>query len=402
MTRIPGPKALSCILYSFSSGFNNFIRLSKRFRPNRYHLTNKVYREEIIAKELYQQLLDKLQVRQNAVSKIAGWFKKDKPNAITVSIEGAGVHWKCIVTRGTRKCVIHCFSYGTDAQSKKGGPDYFTYFYSTNPHVPTGRTIDKEKTIEAVKSWCENATVESLYAQFEFIDFEKRVLERIKGELFNFYPELLQATQKEIIGEDFNSYCLWFKHNERACRIYYYAHKAMSGFHFEWDDTTVFEPFSNDIARMGSLIKQWVIDSEQPSVLSNIYTEVDFGKLAPYYEQGKGVEGEFVMSWDKIEEFYKNIDLEKRDDIFKLIATIREKGFDKTLRAGQSLYTMILSRSRRYGLENDKAYLRFSFVYIKSAMQVSTWKGEVFQFDSIEYNDTIENLLKSLEQEAVS
>jgi hypothetical protein len=80
---------------------------------------------------------------------------------------------------------------------------------------------------------------------------------------------------------------------------------------------------------------------------------------------------------------------------------MRSKGFERTLRAGQSLYTLVLSRSRRHGLRENQNSISFSFDFIKSAMEVRTPIGEKFEFDKIEYNDTVEKLLRTIELENI-
>jgi ADP-heptose:LPS heptosyltransferase len=138
-----------------------------------------------------------------------------------------------------------------------------------------------------------------------------------------------------------------------------------------------------------------------PSALKKEFPELDFGKLAQYYEKGNGIEGEFILSWDDIENFYQELEHENKREILKLIKQMREYGFDKTLRAGQSLYTMILSRSRRHGLRDNQDSISFSFDYIKSKMEVRTRQGQKFEFSKIEYNDTIDKLLRTIELEEI-
>lgn len=359
------------------------------------------YKEETYARKLYAELQAKFNKKQNVLSKISGLFKKGNSNSsINVSIEGAGVHWKCIVTLGGSQCDINCFNYDF-AGSKIKGPEYYTYFKLNDVVMATGRTQDKQKTIEAVAYWCNNKSLEFLYEQFEFIDREWRALERMQAEFVEFYPELTNASRNDIIEGHFYTYHLLFSHNARSCEVYCAGYKSEPVYKFKWDDTLIFKTSVHDIARMGLLIKQWVIDAEKPSELAAVFTEIDFGKLAEYYEKGNPLEGEFIIGWNSLEDFYNDINLEQKREIIQLIKTMRKEGFDKTLRAGTSLYSMILSRSRRYGLRNEQPCLIFSFNFIQSAMEVRTWKGEVLTFSSIAYNATIEKLLKALELEPV-
>jgi hypothetical protein len=130
-----------------------------------------------------------------------------------------------------------------------------------------------------------------------------------------------------------------------------------------------------------------------PSALKQEFDWLDIGKLASYYEAGRGIEGEFVVSWDKIELFYR--DFARVPD---MIAQMRMAGFDKTLRVGQSLYTFIVSRARRHGLRSDQPHITFDFSPDSMRVWVHFDKVREVSFASIEYNSEVEALLKELEQ----
>jgi hypothetical protein len=356
------------------------------------------YIEEHIARKLYSDLKIRFNGDQNPFLKLTGLFKKTNAGSgINVKIEGQGVHWKCLVEHGNTQCQIHCFHYDHIKPERKG-PEYYSYFKVADLVVATGRTKDKQQTIDAVAHWCNNEPLDFLYKHFEFVDREKRALENIKADIISFYPELLTADKIEIIDDHFHSYHLQVELKERSCSIYVSGYTAEPVFKFKWDGTFIFETVIPDTARMGLLIKQWVIDAEKPSVLGTIFTDIDFGELAPYFEKGNPLEGEFLKSWDGVEEFFKEVNLPIQPDIMQLIKTMRDKGYDKTLRAGTSLYDFVLSRSRRHGLAHDQAWIRFSFYYIKSVMEVRTWKQEVLNFDAVTYTNEIETMLKTLEQ----
>ena len=74
------------------------------------------------------------------------------------------------------------------------------------------------------------------------------------------------------------------------------------------------------------------------------------------------MERDFVLSWDRLEEFYRSISsFPEQARALDFIAALRAIGFDRTLRAGQSLYTMLLSRSLRHGLRGDQVAVAFDF-----------------------------------------
>jgi hypothetical protein len=70
------------------------------------------------------------------------------------------------------------------------------------------------------------------------------------------------------------------------------------------------------------------------------------------------IELDFKKSWDDIEEFYIDLFTHKGWDYVKpiqnVIKLLRTLGYDKLLRAGQSIYMLVLSRSRHWGLRNEQ------------------------------------------------
>lgn len=355
------------------------------------------YKEEIYARRLYLDLKRKFSGEKTLIAKILKFIRRDSSNLETViSIDGAGVHWHCLVSKGNRRCCINCFDINfTDLYYR--GPEYYTSFEINRQVKARGRTFDKNATIKAVEEWLENATLNNLYSHFPFIDEKKRKLENIRTEIITANP-LLSANSPKVVEEQFSSYSLWFKNENRGCRIYYYGYEQNPRYIFYWDDCVIFETSDLDKDKLGLLVNRWVHEKASPSILAKAYPGIDFGKLGEYYEKGKGVEGEYVLSWDRIEAFYEDIDLNRRDEVIELIKRIRSEGFDRTLRAGQSLYTLILSRSRRHGLRENQDSISFSFNFIKSAMEVRMGDSTKLEFDKIEYNDKIERLLKQLEQ----
>lgn len=359
------------------------------------------YKEEIYARQLYMALRSKCHGSRNAITKIFRLRKKHEliPD-IKISIEGAGVHWRCCVTKGMRQATISCFDIDF-MNLEYNGPEYFTHFKSNDQNAATGRTFDMSKTIEAVIKWVEGKTVEELYSKFSFIDEKKRQLEGIKKEIIESYPKIFDCPVKDIMEENFSQYSLWIKQENRSCRIYYYGYEVNPRYLFNWDDSLIFKTSTSKTNRMALLIKRWVADNVIPSVLTNEFPEIKSGKLAEYYERGNGIEGEFIISWDNIEEFYIDSNLKNKDEILNLIREMRTRGFDNTLRAGQSLYTLILSRSRRHGLKQNQNSISFAFNYIKSAMEVSISNSEKLVLDKIEYTEAIDRLLKLLEKEPI-
>src|ERR1044072_3585491 len=211
------------------------------------------YKQELYARQLYRDLKAQFYGDQNIVSKLTGL--RNKNSNIQLSIEGGGVHWKCMVVHGQMQCHIHCFDYDF-VRSEIRGAEYYTYFKLNDDVIAAGRTQSKQQTIDAVTHWCNNEPLTFLYQHFEFIDREKRSLISVQADIIGFYAELSTVNQNEIVEEDFYSYHLLFKHKERSCTIHSAGYKSTLVFKFLWDDTQIFETSTRDIARVGLLIKQ--------------------------------------------------------------------------------------------------------------------------------------------------
>jgi hypothetical protein len=87
------------------------------------------------------------------------------------------------------------------------------------------------------------------------------------------------------------------------------------------------------------------------------------GRLLDNNEQSI-IEEEFLESWDFIERFVADLsaypDYKSGKQMLELITRLRALGYDRKLRAGQSLTTLILSRSRKHG-SLEKAHLSFEY-----------------------------------------
>ncbi len=357
-------------------------------------------KEEIYARQFYQELKNEFWSTQNPISKFLGLKASEPKSDVSIALKEAGTQSQCTITKQSRQCSIHCFDIDR-MNTKHEGPEFYATFLQDGKPVANGRTFNKGKAIEAIKYWIQNKTLEELYSQFGFIDEKKRQLEKLRSDINASNTQLLEIAQNEVSEENFSYYSLCFKDDNRSCEVSYYGYETNPRYIFNWDDSVIFETSGSDTKRLGSLVKKWVCNKATLSTLKMEFTGIDFGKLAEYYEQGRGIEGEFILSWDNIESFYREMNLDKKNEILQLIKEMRDKGFDSTLRAGQSLYTFILSRSRRHGLRENQDSVSFSFVSSNSAMEVQTQNGQYFIFDKIEYNNTIENILKTIELESI-
>ena len=77
-------------------------------------------------------------------------------------------------------------------------------------------------------------------------------------------------------------------------------------------------------------------------------------------EKKQTIGQKFITSWDNIENFYKRDNFVHREKILEMISQMRQLGFDKTFRAGQGMYSFMLSRSKEHGLRPDQPHIIFN------------------------------------------
>jgi len=148
------------------------------------------------------------------------------------------------------------------------------------------------------------------------------------------------------------------------------------------------------------LLTKWLLHLEKPSILKEEFPEILLSRLATYYELGIGQEGEFIISWEDIEDFVIDSFETHHKTIIQLIQKLKERDYHKKIRVGSILDTIVLSRSRKFGLQDGQKTVILYFN--PSKMVLINKHGETFQFDEITYNETIEKALNELLLEEIS
>jgi len=187
----------------------------------------------------------------------------------------------------------------------------------------------------------------------------RRRLRRLLEELTAAEPDLSSGAGSEIEDRGGGYHILHFRSADRECVIESAGQTLYAA--FVWDNHPLFaSPFS-DAGPLAKLLKRWLVDQARPSEIRAEYPDIEVDELADYYERGAPLEGEFKRSWDAIEAFFR----EDGGDYFEaargFIRALREAGYDRVLRAGQSMSIMGLSRSREQGLRDDQARIWFAF-----------------------------------------
>lgn len=186
----------------------------------------------------------------------------------------------------------------------------------------------------------------------------------------------------------------------RSAEIYFYGKSEFPEAVFHWDQCELFRFKGADRSALGAVLKRWICDNAMPSTMRKELAWLKIGGRADYYESGNPIEGEFIHSWDRIEQFYDGLPSRLKGLVPQFIAELRQAGYDRKLRAGQSLITLIVSRSRRHGLRAEQPCIRFQFG--ERTMDVLSESNDIISGIAIAMSSRVEEALTQLAKRPIS
>ncbi len=289
---------------------------------------------------------------------------------IEVTNKGGGIQVSSRAGSTERSCTTHCFHVGSLAPGLLC-PEFLTYFCEQANRVAVGRSQSESAMSSSVERWLRNASLEALYSEFQFVDEKKRRLSSIQDFVLHASPELEPGSKIVMFHSRMPEFLnLHFQGETRSAVVY--VAETRTHARFLWDETELFRTEVQDLPVFVSLLKRWICDNAMPSPLRVEFPWLAIGKLADFYEAGNSIEGEFLESWDRIQSFFDDHCFPPRAPALQLISELRARGFERTLRAGQSIRTLILSRSRRHGLRQGQPCIRINFELSGDTMRVET------------------------------
>jgi hypothetical protein len=222
--------------------------------------------------------------------------------------------------------------------------------------------------IDAAFEWLAGATPTQLHGKYDFVDGQRRALESVEANLLRFAPELAQTarTMKPFGCDIFE---LWLANGDRDVCIKFWGKNRVPDFLFRWDRCDLIKEQTDNWADVAAAVSAWLCAHAAPSAMRHRFPSITISRVADYYEAGNPVEGEFVESWTRMERFYREGNTPETANALRIIQEIRNAGFDRSLRAGQSLMTLIVSRSRRHGLRAGQPTISFNF----SKFAIDVW-----------------------------
>jgi hypothetical protein len=115
------------------------------------------------------------------------------------------------------------------------------------------------------------------------------------------------------------------------------------------------------------------------------------------------IEQDFLESWNRMDWFFGSGEIwPKSPDVVEFIAMLRRTGYDRKLRAGQSLDIFVVSRSREHGMRWDQPFLGFRIYQGKMTVSSRELQAETFVENAATLSDRVRGLLDRLSNEAIT
>ena len=111
-------------------------------------------------------------------------------------------------------------------------------------------------------------------------------------------------------------------------------------------------------------------------------------------EKLKGLEEQFVHSWNWVEDLYRAHPC--YNEVVAFMNSMRAKGYHKCLRAGQSMWVLMLSRALHHGLSQNHPYVYFCFSQREMTAGFCDKTKVELTLPSIELTPEIESWLNDL------
>ncbi|MBL0316247.1 MAG: hypothetical protein IPP69_10870 [Flavobacteriales bacterium] len=306
----------------------------------------------------------------------------------------SGAYSSCEVKNSTRTCHIYINKIETESQHQTS-LDFYTVLGERNKEIASAKTDSMEHMVNLIFDFIEGENLIELYRRYDFVDRKKRKLILLQTLINDVYPAMKEIAVNRIV-EDILSYPeLEFEDGERLCRIHYHASKEFPRWIYFWNGTRIFETSNPHDAINAQIAMRWVLEKVRPSELNMDYPEIDTGKLAQFYEQGKGLEGEFTLSW---EESIKNLKQgEHHEKVRKLFKQFEKAGYYQLFRTNANSWTFVMTRSKKNLKLSDQPFISFRFYENKSEVSVKDIHGTLHRFEEIELTSEMKRIIQELQ-----
>jgi len=129
-------------------------------------------------------LFEQEKIARSLLSNIKNYFGTSK-HKVTINLNGAGVHWECIVKIDNYKVTIYScdISYSPDVKGRT--EEFIVSYFKEKKEISCGRTRNREKLIRSIEEWLNKKSKEQLYNEFDFVDHGLRKIQKLEREWMN-------------------------------------------------------------------------------------------------------------------------------------------------------------------------------------------------------------------------
>lgn len=293
----------------------------------------------------------------------------------SIEVEGAGVDWRCIARRGAAWCRTSCLD--------DRGPEFLTEFScagrlahpsAADPVEPLAHARHNAllEMADAIGDWLADGDLPLLYERYPFVDRSKRALADFRDEVY----AILSSQRSGLSGQLerislSDQYSLTFARRNRRCEVLFRRRLAMPESNWSWEEDPVFTFLVHDVPTFVAVLSEWILHQATPSRMRHEFPWLSLRGFENEDDIGTDIESEFSESWNAIEGFYDRMygELQPPNPAFlasvtlmqSFIRHLRAQGYDQQLRAGQSMFTFVVSRSRRHGMQTWQPSIAFEF-----------------------------------------
>ena len=288
-----------------------------------------------------------------------------------ITLQRNAAHWTCSIEQNDSHVLISCYDVKDAAQ-------YYSEYYRTSKKRAHYCTVSLRETLKSAIHWIQGYQLDLMYERHPFLDMSKRGLQIICNEVILFAPQL-ELVQPNKLLRSYGCYYATFRGDNRACHIKFQDDQEYARASFFWGDGELFSFDVRNFEQLAQVMKVWLYDEVLPSGMRKQFPWLFMDQIADLYEQGEPDKGEFLRSWNQLEQFFREFNPQhwpQMPTARQFLVDLRSKGYHLLLRAGSSIDNLILSRSRRHGLERGQARIRFVFKFNNEGLDIYHNIGE--------------------------
>lgn len=240
-----------------------------------------------------------------------------------------------------------------------------------------------------------SASFHEWYGNYPSVDEAKRALLELRDDVLAAAPELQRFARSELAHRVSSGDYLCFTARGRACEVSFHGNNQLPDATFWWGDDQLFQFQPIDSSQLAAVLKRWLGDQSPLSAMRKEFTWLELEEVADSFENGNPLEASFVQSWDFIEDYFSEDWCTFTGAVLNVIHAMRAAGYDRVLRADQSMRSLVLSRSRRQGFRMGQALVWFDFH--EELMDVhARFAGESLKGHPREFTEDVRRLLDAL------